>query len=286
MPSFVPDYVDLVDDQDNLNVLLMGKNGSNVDTLIFAHVDFTDGKVVLISIPRDLYYKERKINSIYAEKGILAQVAAVEDVVGYKIRHYALVDMYVFRDIVDDLGGVDVTLKEDLIDPTYKVCDGDVCSTLYYTAGFHHLSGMEALRVARSRHTTSDYSRAERQQLILQGIQSKLRTLGLGDTGTLFDVFTTALGALETDVSLSQAMQYYLKYQGYEIDGGNVISSANVLQAVPVPVNYVTSHPIQVCDDGNEPETCKNGYAIDTLQPQNQNWNLIRWWVEEVVEGQ
>ncbi len=285
LPSFIPAYVELVDDPENLNVLLMGKNGSNVDTMIFAHVDSEGGRLVLVSIPRDLYYDNRKINSIYAEKGILAQVAAVEDVVGYKIQHYALIDMYVFRDIVDDLGGVDVTLKEDLIDPTYKTCDGDVCSTLYYAAGFHHLNGTEALRVARSRHTTSDYSRAERQQLILQGIQEKLRALGVGDTGTLFGLFGTVLGALETDISLPQATQYFLKYQSYELDGGNVISSANVLSAVPVPVDYVTSHPLHWCEDETKPETCKDGYAIDTLQPRNHNWDLIRWYVNGVVEG-
>lgn len=261
----------------------MGKNGSNVDTLIFAHVDSEAGKVILISIPRDLYYQNRKINSIYAEKGILAQVAAVEDVVGYKIQHYALVDMYVFRDVVNELGGIDVTLTEDLIDPTYKVCDGDVCSTLYYEAGLHHLDGTAALRVARSRHTTSDYSRAERQQLILQGIQDKLRSLGLSDSGTLIDLFGTVLGALETDISLPQATQYFLKYQSYEIDGGNVISSSNVLSAVPVPVEYVTSHPLRWCENWALQLNCKDGYAIDTLQPQNGNWDLIRWYVSGVL---
>ncbi len=262
----------------------MGKNGSNVDTLIFVHVDSENGKAVLISIPRDLYYQNRKINSIYAEKGVLGQVAAIEDVVGYKIQHYALIDMYVFRDIVDDLGGIDVTLKEDLIDPTYKVCDGEVCSTLYYEAGTHHLDGTAALRVARSRHTTSDYSRAERQQLVLQGIQEKLQSFGLSDTATLFDLFSTILGALETDINLAQATQYFLKYQSYEIDGGNVLSSANVLSAVPVPVDYVTSHPIRICEDEAKPETCKDTFAIDTLQPKNHNWDLIRWYVSGVIE--
>ncbi|QQR55534.1 LCP family protein [Candidatus Peregrinibacteria bacterium] len=284
LPSFVPDYVELVDDPNNLNVLLMGKHGSNVDTMIFAHVDSVDGKVVLVSIPRDLYYQNRKINSIYAGKGVLAQLAAVEDVVGYKIQHYALVDMYVFRDIVNELGGIDVTLKEDLIDPTYKVCDGDVCSTLYYEAGLHHLDGTEALRVARSRHTTSDYSRAERQQLILQGIQDKFRSLGVEDAATLFDLMTTILGALETDITLAQATQYVLKYQNYEIDGGNVISTVNVLSAVPVPVDYVTSHPIRICEDETKPETCKDTFAIDTLQPKNSNWNLMRWYVSGLLE--
>ena len=283
IPSFVPDYAQLVDDPDQLNILLMGKHGSNVDTLIFAHIDSETERVVLISIPRDLYYQEKKINSIYGERGIAAQVDAVEDVVGYKIHHYALVDMYIFRDIVDELGGIDVTLEEDLIDPTYKVCDGDVCSTLYYAAGTHHVTGTEALRIARSRHTTSDYSRAERQQLILKGIQAKVRELGALDAGTLLNLVGVILGALETDISFSEAAQYYFDHKDYAIEGGNVISTGNVLTAVPVPVDYVTSHPITICEDETRPESCHPGYAIDTLQPRDQDWDLIRWWVSGVL---
>ena len=246
---------EIVDDPTHFNVLVMGKNGSNVDTMIFTNVDSDTREVTMISIPRDLYFNGRKINSVYASYGIEEQVSWVEEIVGQQIDSYILIDMYVFRDIVDLMGGVDVTLKEDLIDPTYKTCNGDVCSTLYYEAGEHHLNGTEALRVARSRHSTSDYSRAERQQLILEGIKDKAMGLGLGDADTLLSILNTVIDSTETDISVDDALRYYFRYQNFTLNGGYVISSANVLSAVPVPVSYVTSHRIKSCLDESKPET-------------------------------
>lgn len=264
----------------------MGKHGSNVDTLIFTNINSDAREITMISLPRDLYFNGRKINSVYATYGLEEQVRWVEDVVGYKIHNYILIDMYVFRDVIDLMGGVDVTLEEDLIDPTYKTCDDSGCSTLYYEAGTHHLNGTEALRIARSRHTTSDYSRAERQQLILEGIKKKAMSLGIGDADTLLSLIDTVLESTETDIQVDDAIRYYFRYQNFTLNKGYVISTANVLDAVPVPVSYVTSHPIKTCLDESKPETCTETYAIDTLMPENGNWQLIRDYVYSVLQGE
>ena len=76
---------------------------------------------------------------------------------------------------------------------------------------------------------------------------------------------------------------YYFRYQNFTLNGGYVISSANVLSAVPVPVSYVTSHPIKSCLDESKPETCTDGYAIDTLSPIGGDWGLIRGYVEQIL---
>jgi anionic cell wall polymer biosynthesis LytR-Cps2A-Psr (LCP) family protein len=192
-----------------------------------------------------------------------------------------LVDMYAFRDIIDLMGGLDLTLEETLVDPTYRTCDNGVCSTLYYEAGVHHLNGTQALRVARSRHTTSDYSRAERQQLILEALQDKAKKLGLGDSVSLLKILKTILGSMDTDMSVQEAVGAYFKYQGFQIERGNVLSTANVLDNVPVPVNYVTSHVIQDCST----DPCHDQYAIDTLQPRGGNMNAVRWWVDGILNS-
>ncbi len=263
----------------------MGKHGSNVDTMIFTNINSETREITMLSIPRDLFYKGRKINSVYAEYGIEEQVRWVEDIVGYKIHNYILIDMYVFRDVIDLMGGVDITLEEDLVDPTYKTCDEAGCSTLYYAAGEHHLNGTEALRIARSRHSTSDYSRAARQQLILEGIKDKAMGLGIGDAETLLSLISTVLESTETDIEVDDAIRYYFRYQNFGLNGGNVLSSGNVLDAVPVPVGYVTSHPIKTCLDESKPETCTESFAIDTLMPAGGNWGLIRSYVQEILNG-
>lgn len=250
---------------------------------MFANVDTSTQKVTLISVPRDLYVNGRKINSVYADYGIYEQVRWVEEVLGYKIHHFALIDMYVFRDVIDLMGGVDVTLEEALIDPSYKTCDEGVCSTLYYDAGEHHLDGTEALRVVRSRHSTSDYSRAARQQLIIEAIQKKVRSLGLTDADTLLSIISTVIGSIETDIGFDAALRYYFTYQNFWVNRGYVLSSGNVLETVKVPVDYETSLVINDCLDENNPSTCEETYAIYTLSPRGGDWDVIKWYVEDLL---
>src|SRR5690606_29994346 len=140
-----------------------------------------------------------------------------------------LVDMYAFIDVVDYLGGIDVTLDEPLIDPTYKTYDNGQWGTLYYAAGTHHLNGKQALRVARSRHTSSDFSRAERQHQVLEAFKLKANNLNVSNAGTLIKIASTLLGKTETDISPSQAVSYYFKYKNYEISSQHVLSTANIL---------------------------------------------------------
>lgn len=283
LPSSLPEYSELVDKPGDFTVLLMGKHGSNVDTIMFAYVDVDSRKVTLISIPRDLYVNDRKINSVYADYGVYEQVRWVEEAIGYEIDKFVLIDMYVFRDVIDLMGGIDVTLSEDLIDPTYKTCDDGVCSTLYYEAGDHHLDGTEALRIARSRHTTSDYSRAARQQLILQGVQEKANNLSLGDADTVLSLISTVVNSTETNISLDEAVRYYFTYQNFYIASGYVLSTGNVLETVKVPVDYTTSLLIDECLDENNPSTCEETYAIYTLSPLEGNWDSLRWYVSSIL---
>ncbi len=284
LPDSLPEYGDLTDPGDDLTVLLMGKNGSNVDTIMFAYVDVDSRKVTLVSVPRDLYVNGRKINSVYADYGVYEQVRWVEEVIGYKIDKFVLIDMLVFRDVVDAMGGVDIVLEEPLIDPTYKVCEDGVCSTLYYEEGEHHLDGTAALRVARSRYTSSDYARAARQQLILEGIQNKAQSLGLGDASTVMSLISTMIDSTDTDISLDEAIRYYFAYQSFWINRGYVLSSGNVLASVKVPVNYTTSLTVEECIDENNPSTCEETYAIYTLSPRDGDWDVIRWYVASLLE--
>lgn len=269
-----------------VNLLIAGKHGMNVDTIMLANIDTKHRKVTLVSIPRDLYYNGRKINSVYADYGMDEMRRQLGDITGLTISHYLLVDMYVFADLVDLVGGVTVTLEEDLIDPTYKIKENGKASTLYYPAGEHRLNGKEALRIARSRYTTSDYSRAKRQQIILDGLLHKARALGFGDAPTVLKLIKTVLQKTETDLSLDEAARYYFRYQDYDLDRGNVLSSGNVLDSVPVPVSGIeTSLKVDVChmDEGGQ-EVCEKKSAVYTLQPRDNNWDYVKWYIREILK--
>jgi hypothetical protein len=111
-----------------------------------------------------------------------------------KIPYYATIDFTAFQGIIDAIGGIDIIIPETLHDTSYPNEINRGYITFHIDAGLQHLDGTTALKYARSRHSTSDFSRSLRQQLIIMGIKEKI--LGSG-------------------VSLSTAQQLYEQYETY-----------------------------------------------------------------------
>lgn len=287
LPDVIPEYGDEAFNQNGtLTVLLAGRQGSNVDTMIFAHINEETGKVRMVSIPRDLYFNGRKINSYYAAYGLPEMVRVLEDISGYNIDKYALIDMYAFSDVVDLIGGIDITLDKPLIDPTYRVVDNGVEGTLHYEPGDYHLGGIQALRIARSRYTSSDFSRSERQQMILKAIQEKARSLGLNDIETIYELAKIILSKVETNVKFDEAIAYYFRYQNFEIESTAVISSGNVLESPPYVKEEDCNELVQAAELAGQPTPeCVNENHAYTLVPREDNWNLIKWFFKEQFES-
>jgi len=275
------------------NILIGGKNGSLVDTMIFAHLDDNDKTVDLISIPRDLYYNGRKINHYPFYYGMDEFKRTLGNITGYQLDRYIVIDMYAFIDVIDLIGGIDVHLDDAVIDPTYKTLDNGVWGTLHYEPGDYHLNGREALRLARTRHTSSDFARASRQQKILEAIQSKAKNFGFGDAKTIYDIVKAILAKTETDISLAEAVQYYFKYQSFKISSNHVISSGNICYVPPYITKENCGKAIEewqakkdagTATDAERPD-CEGKLDAYTLLPRENNWNLIKWYFKEIFDG-
>jgi anionic cell wall polymer biosynthesis LytR-Cps2A-Psr (LCP) family protein len=202
-------------------------------------------------------------------------VEEVEEITGMEIQNYVMIDMYAFIDVIDYLGGIDVTLDSPLIDPTYKTFDEGEWGTLYYSAGIHHLSGVQALRIARSRHYSSDFDRAKRQHKILYGIREKGKSLSIKDAGKLLQIAVTLLNKTDTDISPKEGLNYFLKYKNYTIAGQNVLSSGNVLTST-----YSNIYNGTVSANCSE---CYKGAYI--LTPKNNDWRLVRSYIYNILRN-
>lgn len=273
-----------------MTFLIAGKHGALTDTMIFAHVDHKKREVYLVSIPRDLYVDGRKINHIYHDFGIDELARQISKLTGFKIDKYILIDMYAFIDVVDLIGGVDVHLKNAVIDPTYKTFDNGEWGTLAYAPGNHHLNGKEALRIARSRHFSSDFNRAARQQVILSALRDKAVNLGFGDAGTLAGIIETILAKTESNIEFQEAISFYFRYQNFKIKDGHVLSGLNVLKnsAFQVPSEASEDEKakcltVTVAED--DKELCAKFPHAYILLPKNGDWDLIKWYIKEVIEG-
>ncbi|MBN1667118.1 MAG: LCP family protein [Anaerolineales bacterium] len=175
-----------------VNVLLIGLdyrswetgNGPPLaDTLILLTMDPQSQTAGMLSIPRDLWVNlpdmgYHKINQAYqygeanAVKGGGAglTIQTVERLLETDIHFYAEVDFGAFVRMIDELGGVKLTVPETLtIDPLGE----DNSITLQ--PGVQTLPGDLALAYARARNTAgSDFDRAQRQQQVILGVRDRV----------------------------------------------------------------------------------------------------------------
>jgi LCP family protein required for cell wall assembly len=160
------------------NILLIGidarpKEGNlgRTDTMVLTTFQPLRPYVGMLSIPRDLWvkvpgYGENRINTahFYAEaaqagSGPEAAMEVVRQNFGVNVDYYVRLHFNSFTDIVDSLGGVDVTLPTDMSG---------------YTAGTYHLDGKEALALVRDRETSDDFYRMGRGQLFIRAMMKKI----------------------------------------------------------------------------------------------------------------
>jgi len=154
---------------------------SRADTLMLVRAG--GGAFEKLSIPRDTFAAipgngNDKINAAYAFGGADLQVETIEDFLGLDVDHVVILDFEGFADFIDSLGGVQVALRE----PVKSLISGGASNggtTLKLERGENDLDGQQALALARTRENLKDPSegdpeRAERQQLILAGIQDRL----------------------------------------------------------------------------------------------------------------
>jgi LCP family protein required for cell wall assembly len=215
---------DLLGKDGRFTVLILGSDkrkdivGERTDTMIVATLDPSSGDVAMVSMPRDTVdvpigdgrvYGDR-INSLYfnllGDSGKKKQSAlkklrqAFEYAYGTEIDYTAMVDFAGLVRLVDEIGGVDVKVQQTLIDPHMHITK----KGLKLKKGERTLDGKTALSYARSRHSTSDYDRARRQQDILAAAVDKIRDSGLA---AFPDLISKIRHNVITDIPLSAAPQ-------------------------------------------------------------------------------
>jgi LCP family protein required for cell wall assembly len=214
------------DGTERLNILLIGsdqrpKDGTyNTDTLIVVSVDPVTKQVAMFSLPRDAVgvpvppgaprrlwgsTYESKINSWFTQnrrradvwpgndrsRGYNALKAILGHLYGLDIKYYVEVNFKGFERVVDTLGGLTVNVQFPVTDDTFP---GPRAKRIYIPTGLQHMSGAEALVYARSRHSSSDFDRAARQQRLLVSMRAQ------ADVGSVIGRLDELVGALKSSI--------------------------------------------------------------------------------------
>lgn len=194
-----------------------GRHTYNTDTMIVAVLDPSTGSASLISIPRDTYGTplgdgrnyNLKLNSLLAyarldsttyplgpTETLKASVGALLDI---HIDYIAAVDFLGFTSAVDAVGGVDITVTRAVHDYGYRDEYNNLVG-FHIEPGTYHMTGYEALAFARSRKGAgdNDFTRADRQQQVIQALVTRLR--GGSWMFNLPDLFNALKDTVATDV--------------------------------------------------------------------------------------
>jgi LCP family protein required for cell wall assembly len=226
----IPPNVPLMEDDDNIvNFLLLGSDTTgggvgHTDVIILVSVNRDAESVAMWHLPRDLFvyipnYTMDRINTAYA----LGEMnhypgggfGLMKDTIlynfGIQIDHYARVDFADFMRIVNELGGLDVSIDCAIQD--WRLSDPELDQTVAenwerYTMpiGRQRLSPYMALWYVRSRVTTNDFDRGRRQMDVLRAMWHQANEQGLFTQVT--ELWPEAVQVVETDMTLTDVLSF------------------------------------------------------------------------------
>ncbi|KAA0955548.1 LytR family transcriptional regulator [Sporosarcina sp. ANT_H38] len=158
--------------QEPFSVLVLGvderaDDAGRSDTMIVMTVNPATKSTKMVSIPRDTYTEivgkgvKDKLNHAYAFGGIEMSMNSVEGLLDIPIDYVVQVNMDSFKDIVDAVGGIEVTNTLD-----FKVGNDS------FPKGQLSLNGEQALAFVRMRYEDprGDFGRQDRQKQVIQAV--------------------------------------------------------------------------------------------------------------------
>ena len=199
---------------DNLTILVTGVDSGNYiyglsDAIRLVWVDFVNGKITVLPMPRDLWVDipvsipgvtkditPGKLNQAYfygspgmgfyqeedQSPGLLAKTLQLN--FNITIERYFSVNTRIFRQMVDQIGGIDVTLPKNVYRHQFDE------PVIYLKAGDYHLSGKQAEMVARHRTLIGDFGRMENQTtLLIAFVEKLLSPQGIKEIPELIEIY-------------------------------------------------------------------------------------------------
>lgn len=216
---------------DVINILLIGLDsrtgltyGGRSDTLILVSLNKTTKKINMTSFFRDTYCNidhngsqtYNKINSSYAKGGADCLINTLENNFKVNIDYYVTVDFATFEDIIDELGGLTVTVQKyeaDYMNKTHKL-------NVRYGENVV-LNGEEALVFSRIRKCDpdSDVSRTRRQRMVITSLINSVKDASYFELNAMLK---DLLPYVKTNLTENEILTYAAQalangWLGYEI---------------------------------------------------------------------
>ena len=191
------------------DLLVCGVDNSKrlTDVIIVARVDMQNNCINMLQIPRDTYigegYATGKINAVYSADGIDGLRGMIAERFSVEAEHYVTVTLDAFREIVDDLGGVQLDVPQRIVFTKDKIIE----------KGQQTLDGERAEWFVRYRagYALADIGRMGAQELFLRALAlAASRKSG----AELALIAGKRLSEIDTDLTLAEILQLVSEFSG------------------------------------------------------------------------
>ncbi len=197
--------------------LLLGKTGKVIgwnqapdlaDAVVLVDYRPKLGVVNLISLPRDLYVnlggESFKLNEVVSRNKIGDFLDKLPEITGLKTDKFIVVDLDLLKDIVDDLGGIDIKLNSSAIDRV---------SGYTMEKGQHHLDGEQTVWLVRNRFAPEgDFFREKNQHQIIQALIDKYKNLDSIKKASFLFKITPEITKMQTNINFQELLPLIEKF--------------------------------------------------------------------------
>jgi LCP family protein required for cell wall assembly len=227
-----------------VNFMILGLDPRNdllektetTDTIIFSQLNFSQNKIHLFSLPRDLwdYSLNTKINQIYpisltkenSQEKFTYISQNYASISGQSVDRVLILTTENLKQLADILGGIDLYLDQGFKDEKYPnqayidnpKSGAPIYTTIEFKTGWVHLDSSNITEFVRSRKSSesaatggTDLGRIARQQQLINALIDKLETSLPKNPKLIFPLYNFWRN-LETNFTDADVFNYALKY--------------------------------------------------------------------------
>lgn len=257
--------------------------GTNSDAIILLSINKDTKEVKMVSVYRDTLLQiqsdsqtTHKVNYAYQLGGALMSINTLNANLDLAISDYITVDFNAMADIINALGGVEVTVTEDEVNNLNKNLAEQIGISGKYSEGVHEagtkvLNGQQAVAYSRIRSTgKGDITRTMRQRTVLLGLVNKMINTDSKMISNLIDV---SFSCISTSLTKDEVTSLAKDIADYKITGNigfpfaytpmSLDGKGSVIVAADLNANVTALHEYLYGTSGYTPSTTASSISTE-----------------------
>ncbi len=220
------------------NILLIGDDSRNADesrrsdTMILISINESTEQIIMTSLMRDSWvyipgYGADRLNEAQVKGGTDLLIDTIETNFHIRIDNYMKIDFFAFMDVVDALGGVEMTITDEEVENMLYYFEREINPMLgrpldtdvIEEGGTYVLNGAQTLAYVRCRYVAgAEFGRTERQRKVLTVLFERFKECSIAE---MMEVVEVVLPNITTDITedkmFSLITSAALEYKDYEL---------------------------------------------------------------------